>query len=90
MDLIVIFKQRRERYPEEYAPEVVAACTEYEMDDGAGKWMDEQEAEAKADSDTVAVRRFRLKFDDKFRVEVRKFLVEDPVIETPCDGVEQA
>ena len=36
MNLIVVFKQREEQYTEQYAPEIVAVCTEYELDDGAG------------------------------------------------------
>jgi hypothetical protein len=89
MDLIVIFKQRKESYPEQYAPELVAACTEYEMEDGASDWMDTQEAEAKVEADIVAVKRFRFKFKDAVRSELRKVMLEDHVIETPCDGVEQ-
>jgi len=86
MDLIISFKQRKERYPEEYAPEIVAAATQYEMEEGAEEWMAKQEAEAKADPDIVAVRRVRIPFKDAFRLEVRKALLdqtEHPVATPP-------
>ena len=88
MDLIVIFKQLKESYPEQYAPEIVAACTEYELEDGAGEFMDEKEAEAKADPFNVGVRRLRMKFPDSFRKEVRQLLVGEFSTETKCLGVE--
>ena len=88
MDLIIIFKQRKESYPEELAPEIHAACTSYELEDGAKDWMDREEAEAKEDPEIVAVRRFRFKFTDNLRKEVRHALLHDHVIQTPSQGVE--
>lgn len=88
MDLIVIFQQHKEAYPGQYAPDIVDACTEYQMEDGAGEFMDIKEDEAKKNPDIVAVRRVRLKFPDAFREEIRKLLLEEPVVQTPCKGVE--
>lgn len=81
MDIIVIFKQRKERYPEQLAPEIHAACTQYEYEDGARDWMDKQETEAKAEEDIIAVRRVRLHMPDSFRTKVRKLLLEAPQID---------
>ena len=36
----------------------------------------------------IAVRRFRLKFPDSFRKEIRKGLLEDQEIQAKCEGVE--
>ena len=90
MNLIVVFKQREEQYTEQYAPEIVAVCTEYELDDGAGDWLRKQEEEAKKEPGIVAVKRFRFLFGDEVRVQIRQALIGDVEIAAEkCKGVEE-
>jgi hypothetical protein len=90
MDLIVLFQQRKETYLGEYAPEIVFACTEYEYEEeGADQAMKEAEEKAFASPDIAAVKRFRLKFPGSFREEIRRGLIGESIIETPCMGVQQ-
>jgi hypothetical protein len=77
MDLIILFQQRKEAYPEEFAPEIVFACTEYEYEErGGGEAMKAAEASAKANPEITAVKRFRLRFPDSFRIGIRQGLAD--------------
>jgi len=47
MDLIVIFAQPEETYTDENAPVIIEACTEYQLEEDGGDYMDGAEEVAK-------------------------------------------
>lgn len=54
MKLFVLFAQRKERYPGEFAPEAMAVMDEFGMDE-IPEYMDQKIAEAKKNDDLESV-----------------------------------
>jgi hypothetical protein len=75
MKLHVVFAQRKEHYEGEFAPEVVAAVTEYEYDDNPD-YLEDQLEKAKHDPDFAAVRLI----DVEIEADIRKLLLEVPSV----------
>lgn len=55
MKLKILFGQRQERYPGEYAPEIIAAMTEYEHE-GNLNYLHAQQTEAESSGEFVQIR----------------------------------
>ena len=53
MIVYILFAQRRERYPGQYAPEAVAIMDEFAMEEN-GEWMSERKAEQQERDDIVS------------------------------------
>ena len=80
MKLIVVFAQRAESYPGQYAPEVYAAATEFENDDNPDYIQYQLEA-AEKNEEFVAARILEIDLGRGSEDEIKRLLVEAPVIE---------
>ena len=87
MNIHIIFAQRKEQYPEQYAPEALECCTEYAIEDGADDWWQKKLDEHKSNPDFVSVKEFVIRFPDAVRVEIRNKLITPLVVETRPEGV---
>jgi len=75
LKLLVIFAQREERYEGQYAPEVVAAVTEFENYDNP-EYMEEQLKEAKKNPDFVAATLINIELGDEAADEIKAILTQ--------------
>ncbi len=78
MDIHVLFGQRKEDYPDQYAPEVLTAWDECSIDDNPSGWEDEVESLKKQHAECMAAMRvIVLKVDGD---DIRKALLEPPTL----------
>ena len=65
MRIHILIGQRTCSYPEQYAPEVLAAIDQNSLDDGNSEWLHEKEAEAKKSNEFSGLRQVIVLVPDK-------------------------
>lgn len=84
MTVHVIFGQRKCSYPGEYAPEVIDAATQWQLEDNT-EWPTTRAKEAEATGDFSTVRVLDLEVDQD---QIAKLLNENPKVEVKLSPIE--
>lgn len=74
MILHVLIAQRKEDYPEQYAPEALEVADEYAMDENP-EWMADKVKEFEATNEFIAVKVIELEVD---QASLRSLLIDAP------------
>lgn len=86
MDLYILFIQRKENFPMEYAPEALVVWDEYAMEENPEGFEEACAKTLKEHGDQVFAHRVvRLRVDQE---KIRELLIETPVIEAKMLGAE--
>lgn len=74
MNLYIIFGQRIERYPGEYAPEALEVMDEYGMEEN-GQWLEEKLEEHRKNTDFLGVSIFCIELPKGTQAHIRQHLL---------------
>lgn len=85
MNLYVLFGQRKEDFPEQYAPEALEVMDQYAFDENA-VWLDEKLKEREASNEFVALKIVCLDLGDGSQKNIRELLVGMPTITGTVEG----